>query len=355
MRTRPFWVIAAVLVAIVAGAVAFWLGDDDGNVEVGDRLEGSSSGAFGHDVVVRIPYGRWQFTIAEPVEEVPANELDDDAGAEFDERTEAIRGPGGSSIIRVEATPDLTGPFDLPPPFATDPVENQPPPPARAALVVGGEDFDLGISYPYGEAQGTSVMVVVPGAADELSLDAVRLRIEVDGESPTVAVTDGGTDDLGAAATLYEPRPSAASLCPVTAPTETDAGFAPDTWGCEVSTGQYPYHPDLGWAGDGATWTWVSVNARALSTWEAAPGDQVFCPYGVATIGVQLADEMPDQVAQALAGTQRALAVFRTADLPPTLTLRLDYACPIDPDTTDLELPATLTVSYDITAELPWS
>ncbi|MEJ7773787.1 MAG: hypothetical protein WKF72_03165 [Nocardioidaceae bacterium] len=297
---------------------------------------------MGHDIAVHIPYGVWRFTIAEPVEDVAAGQLRD--------RETAIHAPEGSSIIGVRARPDVLRPQEPLPPYAQTGA-----PAADAALLVNDEEIDLGIEVGV-ETDDVTVYVVVPSRAGELSLDAVQLRLSTDGQTQTIAVTDDGAqDDFGPAATLYEPLPSHQMSCNRTAPTSTDTGLAPELAGCSVSTGQYPYHPDLGWAGDGATWTWVSAEVTSLRTWEAGTGEQANCSSETATAALQLDGRPPDQVLDATSDTNLSIrAVFRSEDLPRAITLNLVYGCVVDLVFADPGVPAALSATFDILVELPW-
>lgn len=245
-------VLVVVIALLIGGGIVLSRQQNDG-LKAGTLISEEASGALvGRSTEVRVPWGRLQVTVSEPLEETADGKL---AGR-------------GSSLIGVQValggSEDLLAADHLPDVAFTDPT---------FTLVADEKEYVL--EDLTGWIDGDEIAqvarrqyVAVKGAPKRVSL-----RVGYDGVDQVV---DGMTADLdrGSADALYSlDFAGGAQPCadPVWSPGAGDVGEVVTK--CLVtSSAQLPYVAGLGWAPEGKRWLIVTLLTGAPSEFVGAEG-----------------------------------------------------------------------------------
>ncbi len=252
MRKLLIVLVPVLLIAALAGG-GIWLSQqEEPETEPGTLVEQAADGLLvGRSTDVRVPWGRLQVTITDPLDSV-----DTDAGT--------VRGPLVGVQVELRATDDTVPVDRIPDASLEDPV---------FAVTADGEDWELPALT--GWVDGVAISpgarrqyVAVPRGAED-----VEVTVTYDGVTQTI---DAATADVstGAAAPLYDAsfaRPGAPcgdQLWSTGAAAVEGVGSA-----CFVrSSVTHPYVAGLGWAPEGSQWLVVTVIPGSPQAFETEQG-----------------------------------------------------------------------------------
>lgn len=238
---KLIWPLALVLVIAALAGGGVWLSQrSEGGLKAGTLVSETASEAMvGRTAEVRVPWGRLQVTVSEPIAET----------------VDGKQAGDGSSFVGVQVS--LDGPEDL---LVADRVPDGALQDPTFTLVADEKEYLL---------EGLTGWV----ADDEIAQVARREYVAVKGQPKAISlrvgydgvdqVVDGLTGDLDrdVAEPLYELGfASGAQPCgdPLWSPGASDVGDSVTT--CVVtSSAQRPYVAGLGWAPEGKTWMVVTV------------------------------------------------------------------------------------------------
>lgn len=240
--------IALVLVLVLAGLAGggIWLSQQgEGTTKAGTLVDQPADGALvGRSTDVRVPWGRLQVTVTEPLDEV-------------DRGSTTLHGTFIGVQASVRASEDVVPVDRLPDATLEDPV---------FTVVADDEVYEL--PELAGWADGTEVApeahrqyVAVPGGAEDISV-----QVDYDGVTQTI---DAATADVstGDAAPLYDaPFPSPGSACGDQLWSSGRSAVEGEESTCFVrGSAVRAYVAGLGWAPAGSRWLVVTVVPGAPS------------------------------------------------------------------------------------------
>ncbi|GAB3302056.1 hypothetical protein EK0264_01440 [Epidermidibacterium keratini] len=336
MRRR--WIAIGIVVAIAASLVWVFVLRDRGTVEPGRAFALATDPATGPraDVEVKVPFGTLRFTIRDVADELPSDYLADPSAVADDQ---LVAGSGSSLIVVRSSYAQSVQPIagaELMQPPAVDSVE---------VAVAGGQSVQIPdvVAAPSGQTW----VVVVPEA--DATLDDLLLVVTVAGESQIVSVTGAQPDEIGAAEGLYQPNLQASFSCDQPSP-PAGTTVAAATLGCQASLGRAPYQPDLGWAGDGRTYTWLGLELDATD-WQEETQDSGLCDELSVEASATIGNEQSTPAGlQGLSGIPvwRAVVVVPSPvdDPPDEVSLSVTLTCTPGPDGTPLT--ETFTGTYPL-------
>lgn len=256
MRKFIWPIVIVVLIALLAGGGIYLSGQgggDSSGTKNGTLLdEAASTALVGRTSDVRVPWGRLQVTVTEPLEQTQ----------------EGVAAPENGRVIGVQArlggTEDLLVTNQIPDGELMDPV---------FTLVVDGEEHIL--EGMVGWIAGDEVQLVARRQYVALTSvpEQVDLRVEYDGVEQEVAGASGEVDRAGAVGLYDLDFGGGAVACadPLWSTGAADVGE--NVTQCLVtSSATRPYVAGLGWAPEGSKWMVVTVLPGAPAEFDGPLG-----------------------------------------------------------------------------------